>query len=121
MSPTLEGMSKAESGQTLSDRRAYWRGVVERAEQSGQGPREFCLAEKVDVGRFYYWRRALAGEAGTGDGAGHFALVHRGARRAEPRGCDLELEVMRGWRLRIPPGVDAAALRAVLAALAAQT
>jgi hypothetical protein len=31
------------------------------------------------------------------------------------------LAVMRGWRLRIPPGVDAAALRAVLAALAAQT
>ena len=109
-------MSKAESRQTLSDRRAYWRGVVERAEQSGQRPREFCLAEKIDVGRFYYWRRALVVDAG----AGHFALVRRVARRAEPRGGDLELEVMRGWRLRIPPGVDAAALRAVLAALAAQ-
>jgi len=114
-------MSKAETRQTLSERRVYWRGVVERAEQSGQRPREFCLAEKIDVGRFYYWRRALAGEAGAGDGAGHFALVRRGARRAEPSGGGLELEVMRGWRLRIPPGVDAAALRTVLAALAAQT
>jgi hypothetical protein len=114
-------MSKAESGRTLSERRAYWRGVVEQAEQSGQRPREFCLAEKIDVGRFYYWRRAVAGETGAGDAAGHFALVRREASRAEPRGGDLELEVRRGWRLRIPAGVDAVALRAVLAALAAQT
>jgi len=109
-------MNKAEARQTLSERRAYWRGVVKRAEQSGQRPREFCLAEKIDVGRFYYWRRAVAGEAG----AGHFALVRRVASRAESSGGGLELEVMRGRRLRIPPGMDTAALRAVLAALAAQ-
>jgi hypothetical protein len=113
-------MSNAKVGQTLNERRAYWRGVVERAEQSGQPPREFCLAEKIDLGRFYHWRRALAVEAGAGEAAGHFALVRRVASRAEPSGGGLELEVMRGWRLRIPPGVDAAALRAVLAALAAQ-
>jgi hypothetical protein len=114
-------MSRTESGQTLSDRRAYWRGVVERAEQSEQRPREFCLAQKIDLNRFYYWRRALAVEASAGDATGHFALVRRVANRAEPSGGGLELEVMRGWRLRIPPDVDAAALRTVLAALAAQT
>lgn len=113
-------MSKAESGQSRSDRRTYWRGVVERAEQSGQRPREFCLAEKIDLNRFYYWRRALAVEAGAGDAAQHFAVVRGVAGRAEPKGGGLELEVTHGWRLRIPPDVDAAALRAVLAALAAQ-
>ena len=113
-------MNNVEFGQTLNDRRTYWRGVVERAEQSGQRPREFCLAEKVDLNRFYYWRRALAVEAGAGDAARHFALVRGVAGRAAPRGGGLELEVTHGWRLRIPPEVDAAALRAVLAALAAQ-
>jgi len=114
-------MSRAESGQILSDRGAYWRGVVERAEQSQQRPREFCLAQKIDLGRFYYWRRVLAVESGAGDAAGHFALVRRVANRAEPNRGGLELEVMRGWRLRIPPDVSAASLRTVLAALAAQT
>ena len=73
------------------------------------------------AGRFYYWRRALALETGAGDAAGHFALVRRVANRAEPSRGGLELEVMRGWRLRIPPDVSAASLRTVLAALAAQT
>jgi len=97
-------------------------GVVEQARQSGQPPRQFCQERGLDLARFYYWRRALALEAEAQPGEARFALVRRGAARGEASGApDLELQVGRGWRLRIPRGGDTATLSRVLAALAAHS
>ncbi len=41
-------------------RRRYWREVIERWRQSGQGVRAFCQAEGVKKATFYSWRQRLA-------------------------------------------------------------
>ena len=115
-------MGKTESRETQRERRAHWRGLVEEACQSGQAPRPFCQERGLDLARFYYWRRALALEAEAEPGEARFALVRRGGARGAAGGAaDLELQVGRGWRLKIPRGADPATLGRVLAALAAQS
>jgi transposase-like protein len=42
---------------TESDRRAFWRAVVQRFGRSGLCVREFCRAEGVSEPSFYQWRR----------------------------------------------------------------
>jgi hypothetical protein len=109
--------------------------------------REAAARERrVDEARFYYWRRMLALEAGAPEASvresgvkaaagARFVLVSPKIAPAAERDCagieladatpeladaGLELVVGRGWRLRIPCGVDEATLRCVLTALAAQ-
>ena len=44
----------------MSERAAYWRGVVERQAGSGLTIVEFCEREGVSTASFYSWRRRLA-------------------------------------------------------------
>ena len=111
-------MDKVEARQTLSERRAQWRAFVDQAKDSGQPPRQFCIEKGLNLGRFYYWRRVFAMEAEAGQPEARFALVRGGAERDERQSSAvLELELGRGWRLRIPRGVEESTLRVVLGAL----
>ena len=44
-----------------------WRAIVSRFERSGQGCREFCMAEDLAPSTFWWWRRKLGrtGSAGV--------------------------------------------------------
>jgi len=111
-------MSNAESVQSHEERRAQWRALVNQARESGQRPSQFCQEHGLDLAKFYYWRRVFALEHSEGSPEAHFALVRRGVAAKEVGGdAGLELQVDRGWRLRIPRGVDEATLRMVLGAL----
>lgn len=40
-----------------------WEARIARFERAGRSIREFCAAEKVSTGTFWYWRRRLRGKA----------------------------------------------------------
>jgi hypothetical protein len=42
-----------------ASREPYWRLVVARWKRSGRTVREFCQAEDLNQGTFYWWRREL--------------------------------------------------------------
>lgn len=94
--------------------------MIEAAEASGGTIRDYCLRRGIRTSQYYYWRQrlAVAGEAGEARAEGKFVLVGTAATVSEDASA-LELEVSRGWRLRIGAGVDERALRVVLAELAA--
>lgn len=108
----------------MAARRQGWTRIVERAEASGLSIRQFCAKFEVEEGQFYYWRKRLQLEAAERQGPASaepgFVLVRAQRAPAEAEAKVLELIVERGWRLRIPPGFEAATLRAVLAELARQ-
>ena len=88
--------------------------------------RQFCEKHDVNEGQFYHWRHRLELEAGKSQSkpsAGPGFVLVQPAPEARPEvttgnePAALELALERGWRLRIPRGVDEATLRAVLAAL----
>lgn len=90
---------------------------------SGLPTREYCRKHDVDEGQFYRWRRILKLEARKSKRQAPepgFVLVRAaGEVRPETDASALEVVLDRGWRLRIPSGVDEASLRTVLKALAA--
>ncbi len=106
----------------MAARREGWTRILERAEASGLSIRQFCVRHDVEEGQFYYWRKRLELEAAErqlpASAEPGFVLVQQAHPEAEAP--VLELIVERGWRLRIPPGVEPAALRVVLAELARQ-
>ena len=111
-------MSKTDAVQSHKERREQWRAVVDQFRGSGQSPSQFCQERGLALAKFYYWRRVFALANSDGAPEANFALVRRGVA-AQGAGGDagLELQVDRGWRLRIPRGVDEATLRVVLGAL----
>ncbi len=121
-------MSSGARKQAMQERRARWRRVLEEAARSGLSIRQFCQQRHVDETQFYSWRRLLAAEQrggvaearnGAPGPAARFVLVRPEEQlAAESDTAALELVLARGWRLRIPRGVDEATLRCVLTALA---
>jgi transposase-like protein len=109
----------------MQERRAHWRSIVEQAALSSLPIRQFCLEHQVDEQQYYYWRRILAHEQGAESVASpssRFVLVRPEATpTADSASATLELVLDRGWRLRIPRGVDETTLRCVLTALTPQT
>jgi hypothetical protein len=108
----------------MLERRARWRSIVEQAAISSVPIRQFCQAQQIDEQQYYYWRRILAQEQSAEAAASpssRFVLVRPASAAAVgSAGAELELVLDRGWRLRIPCGVDEATLRCVLAALTPQ-
>ena len=115
-------MRSARQQLEMAARREGWTRIVERAKASGLSIRQFCARHDVEEGQFYYWRKRLELEAAEhqvpASAEPGFVLVQQAPAEAEAP--VLELIVERGWRLRIPPGVEPAALRVVLAELAQQ-
>ena len=103
--------------------RAQWQKLIAEAARSGSSIRAFCRERRVTEGQFYAWRRRLTGKPqGAAKRRAHaaltgttFALVQEGGTPPEPAG--VELVGADGRRLRIGPGVDAATLRTILAAV----
>jgi len=111
----------------MAARREKWRGIVRGAEASDLSLRAFCKQHEVDLSQFYYWRRVLQTEgrqAAQQASPGAFVLVQAsGPSRVPGQTAEqapvLELLLERGWRLRIPGGVDEALLATTLRLLAA--
>ena len=95
-------------------RERVWRKRLLRWKASGLKVREFCAREGVTPTAFAHWRKEIAA---------------RDARRAEttappfvpicvpPAPVPLEVSLVGGRVIRVPPGFDPAHLRAVVAAL----
>lgn len=89
----------------------YWQELISQQEQSGLTVHAFCEQRGVTEASFYGWRKQLRGGAPV-----EFALV-------EAKGSGLkskvlvELVLVTGERVQIPPGADAATLRMVLGVL----
>jgi transposase-like protein len=117
-------MRSARQQAEMAARREGWTRIVERAEASGLSIRQFCAKHDVDEGQFYYWRNRLELEAAErqrpASAEPGFVLARAQRAPAEAEATVLELIVDRGWRLRIPPGVEPAALRLVLDELVRQ-
>ena len=109
----------------MQERRARWRSIVEQVALSSLPVRQFCLEHQVDEQQYYHWHRILAQEDGSvslASPASRFVLVRpEAAAVADSASATLELVLDRGWRLRIPRGVDETTLRCVLTALTPQT
>lgn len=116
-------MIAADKQAGMAARREKWRSMIRGAEASGLSLRAYCKQHEVDLSQFYYWRRVLQAEGRQGEqkaSQGAFVLV-QAAGPSEGAGETpvLELLLDRGWRLRIPRGVDEALLAATLRLLAA--
>lgn len=109
----------------MAARREKWRGIIRGAEASGLSLRAYCEQHEVDLSQFYYWRRVLFAEGRQGApqaSPGAFVLVQAPGQSEEAAQTPvLELLLERGWRLRIPRGVDEALLAATLRLLAARS
>lgn len=109
----------------MAARREKGRGIVGGAEASGLSLRAFCKQHEVDLSQFYYWRRVLQAERRPAEpkaSQGAFVLVQApGTSEEAAQTAVLELRLERGWRLRIPRGVDEALLAATLRLLAARS
>jgi hypothetical protein len=78
-------------------REAEWRDLVSRWEASGQGVREFCRGQEIQISSFQRWRQRLAASATRSD----FIPVTRVATAAAP--CptwSLDLVLPNGCTLR---------------------
>jgi hypothetical protein len=106
-------MTKAIVG--TGTREDYWRARIAEQELSGMSVGRFCREQRLTEASFYGWRKRLRQAEPV-----RFAVVERGRTR-QPSATQpgLELVLNTGERLRIGAGVDAAALRTVLAALRA--
>ena len=88
-----------------------WRERIAEQGRSGLSVRQFCKERALAEHAFYAWRKRLGRAEPV-----RFALVDRPAAELTT-GAGLELVLPTGERLRITGGVDAGALRTVLAAL----
>lgn len=95
------------------DRGGHWAKTISEQEGSGLSVPAFCREKGVCAGSFYHWRRRLR----AAEDPVRFALVE--TRPARDCAAPLELIFTGGERLRISPGVDAATLQLVMAALRA--
>jgi hypothetical protein len=96
----------------MSDRAAYWRGLVERQAKSGLSIARFCEREDVSTASFYNWRRRLAEEA---DEQPAFVPV-----RVQPDGGSaLEIVLTGAVTIRVPDGTARQTIVDALAAVEA--
>src|SRR5947207_16020217 len=95
--------------ETISEERAttksdQWRERLAAQKRSGSSVKQFCKEQGLTEYSFYAWRKRLRGE-----GPVRFALVDRGALRAESvTEASLELVLATGERLRIGAGRNSA-------------
>jgi hypothetical protein len=105
----------------MSERAAYWRGVVERQAGSGLSVAEFCVRRDVATASFYAWRRRLAREDQPRFVPVHVAEVATLSTPAEdatrPYKPALELQRPDGVLIRIFAGAERRTIADVLAAL----
>jgi len=92
------------------ERETYWRQILARLQQSELSVKAFCRQENICAHTLYMWRRRLKQSRAV-----KFALVKVKPELRTSGG--LEVILPGGERLQMTGGVDAAALRTVLAVL----
>jgi hypothetical protein len=111
--PDIEVMRPGSGSEKGNSRSEHWRDLIQQQIASGKSVHGFCSERRLTEQSFYYWRKRLNTEAPVS-----FALVS--ADGPVEKGTPLELDLGSGQRLLIPPGVNAATLRTVLAVLREQ-
>ena len=101
-------MKRSEATSLKAD---AWRELVQRHKISGLSVDSFCQQQGVSSWSFYQWRKRLGMEDAV-----RFALVETGGMKRLDSAA-IEICLNNGDRLQVSPGVDAAMLRTVLAAL----
>jgi transposase len=129
-------MSQARWPRDLGKER-LWRQRLQRWQRSGLSGRDFCQCEHLHESAFYFWKREIARR--DREQAAPCATASK--RRCRPRATAastalfvpvtispapvqatiLEVVVRAGRTIRVMPGFDAALLRAVVAALEAES
>ncbi len=118
-------------GQVDSEKRAYWRDVVRRQQESGLTVRGFCRDNNLSEPSFYGWRRTLSREGRQTSQPAIDQRKKRGVARTSlaeaPAFIPLRLNVAgqnvvevvhpRGHVIRIPACVERASLRQILSLL----
>src|SRR5262249_18477025 len=99
----------------------HWRLLIDQWRRSGLSVRAFCDRHDLALPSFYAWRRRLqqgqpSAQGARGPQAVTFLPVHIQPEPTDHR-PPLELVLAGGRCLRIPPGFDPNALRALLAVL----
>jgi len=99
----------------------HWQRLIERWQGSGLSVRSFCERHHLAVPSFYAWRRTLQQRdrlacAPQAPDPVAFLPVHV-QHCGLDAGPSLEVVLSNGRCIRIPPGFDPTALRALLAAL----
>lgn len=113
------------------EKRAYWRSVLERQQESGLSVRQFCREHRVSEASFHSWKRKIA----SGDREAVASPEDNGQRRLVARqvakqneqaavfipvrlsalaSSVLELVHPRGCVVRVPAVFDEGSLRQVL-------
>ena len=109
-----------------SERERFWRETVAAWRQSGQTVRAFCAGRRLSEASLYAWRRELT-RRDREPGAG---ARQRTARKSSPVAAKfiplqvlpsamLEVVLPTGVVVRLPSGVDAAAVTSVASLVAA--
>ena len=113
------------------EKRAYWRSVLERQQESGLSVRQFCREHQVSEASFHSWKRKIAGRDRDVDTSSKDSGQRRLATRQVAKQSEnaavfipvrlnasasslLELVHPRGHVLRVPAVFDEGSLRQVL-------
>jgi transposase-like protein len=106
------------------ERERFWRRTIRQQQQSGRSVREYCRGHDVSEASFYAWRREITRRGGqrTGKVAGRrrkaaaFVPVRIVASAASIGGASIECLLPSGVLLRLPAGMEPAAVAAVVCA-----
>ena len=113
------------------EKRAYWRSVLERQQESGLSVRQFCREHQVSEASFHSWKRKIAGrdrdvDTSSKDSGQKRLPTRQVAKQSENAAVFipvrlnasasslLELVHPRGHVLRVPAVFDEGSLRQVL-------
>ena len=109
------------------ERRRFWRESFSRQRASGLSVRAFCRRERLAEPSFYAWRKRLVNERGSSRAATAFASVRVADESSQPNAVSqdpfqacvncVEIVLVDGVRVRVPPGVDRRTLADVLVVL----
>ena len=113
------------------EKRAYWRSMLDRHQESGLSIRQFCREHQVSEASFHSWKRKIAGRdreavASSEDGDQKRSAMKQFVKRTENAAVFipvrvsasasslLEVEHPRGYVVRVPAVFDEGSLRQVL-------
>ena len=97
----------------MTDKRAMWLKRIRAWERSGLSRSAFCVARRLNVHTFDYWRRALRADPPP-------ALVPVAVTvTPSPVAAPIDVLLPNGVRLQVPPGSDASLLRSLVEVLRA--
>ena len=109
------------------ERRRFWREAIARQRASGLSVRAFCRQESLSEPSLYAWRKRLATERRSSKAAAAFAAVRVVDDASQPAALPknsfapgvscVEIVLVDGVRVRVPPGIDRRTLADVLAIL----